>query len=55
MPNLTVIERSKSKLNTANLALMTLVEAEPGNRDLYDIHFVIQEVVEELKSLIEEG
>ena len=55
MPDITKIERAISRLNVANLALMTLVEAEPGNKDLDDIHLLMQEVNQELKDVIEEN
>ena len=52
--NLTKIEHAVSKLNVADLAMMTLVEAEPGNRNLDDVHFLIQEAKREIKKAIEE-
>lgn len=52
--NLTKIEHAVSKLNVADLAMITLVEAEPGNRNLDDVHFLIQEVKREIKGAIGE-
>ena len=53
MKNIMEIELGLSKLNTANIALMTICEGR-NDRDLDDVHHVLQVALEQIKGAIQD-
>jgi len=51
--NYTEIEYGLSKLNTANIALMTMCEGR-DDRDLDDVHHTLQVALEQIRGAIQD-
>ena len=51
--NITQVEYGLSKLNTVNIALMTICEGE-NNRNLDDVHHTLQVALKEIKGAIQD-